>query len=166
METLKFFDAKKRIAIPKFDISGLCNIVSTLVFLFLMLYFIVMRAIGLHEVIALRNFNIVFLSGGILLALFFYGKKSKGKIGYSTGLKIGIRITLSSVIPFTLFVYYYLLTDDGFMSFLKTKFSTGESAVLAEEYIIPAVAAGITCIEGLLSGFVITFIAMQYFKEK
>ncbi|HXB39754.1 MAG TPA: hypothetical protein VNZ49_04380 [Bacteroidia bacterium] len=166
METSKFFDTKKRITIPKSEISGLCNIVSTLVFLYLMLYFIIMRAVGLHEVIALRNFNIVFLSGGILLALFFYGKKSKGKIRYSTGLKIGIRITLTSVIPFTLFVYYYLLTDDGFMTFLKTKFSTGKSTILPEEYIIPATAAGITCMEGLLSGLVVTFIAMQFFREK
>src|SRR5438552_3792241 len=121
METSKMLNAKKRTAIWKSDISGLCNITSALVFLYLMLYFIIMRAIGFYEMIALRNFNILFLCGGILLALLSYRKKNKG-IKYPTGIRIGLRITITSVIPFAAFIYYYLLTDDNFMNFLKAKF--------------------------------------------
>lgn len=165
METSKTLKRESKLKLFESDVSGLCNIAGALTFLFLMLYFIIMRSVGLHELFALRDFNFMFLLAGILLALSRYRKTRKSKIEYRTGLKIGMRITLTAVIPFALFIYFYINTDDSFMHVLRIKLYAGEFTAVLGEIISPAIAAGIICAEGLLSGALTTFIAMQYFKK-
>jgi len=165
METLKTTVTKKKIGFRASGISDLCNTMGMFVFLCLMLYFITMRAIGLYELFALRDFNIVFLVTGILFALSSYSKMSKDGADYLTGLKIGIRITLTAILPFALFIYFYLTTDTTFMNLLKTTLNMGEFTSILGEIISPAIAAVIIFLEGLLSGVIITFVAMQYYKK-
>jgi hypothetical protein len=166
METLKTNVDEKKSDLIKSDIFGLCTTMGTIVFLCLLTYFIIMRSIGLYALFALRDFNSVFLMGGIFIALSLYSKIIKGKIEYATGLKIWIRVTLTAVIPFALFIYFYLITDESFMALLKAKLNVGEYTGFLGEYMTPGIAAGIICLEGILSGIIITFIAMQYLKNK
>ena len=149
----------------KSDISVLCNGMGLLTFLSLMIYFLIMRSIGLHELFALRDINFIFLTGGIFFGLYLYGKESKSKIDYLTGIKIGTYITLIAIIPFSILIYSYLATDIVFMNLLTTHIKASEFLSIPDQFINPLSAAGIIFLEGLFSGILLTFIAMHYFKK-
>jgi len=163
METLELVKKAKRRKqeepnLVEFSAFSLCIEVALLVFSGFMGYFLIMRSVGLHEVFMLRYLNALFLFTGILLAMYTYKKNMKGVFNYKKGLKMGMFITLTSVIPFALFIFLYLNIDDGFLSLVekKTEF---------RDFISPATVAGFICLEGLCSGSIITFIVMQYFKK-
>jgi hypothetical protein len=142
------------------SIASICNGVGALTSACLICYFFIMSAFKLQEVLALRAFNFVFLVSGILLALRLYAKaKEEDKIEYFAGLKIGARVTLTAVITFAIFMALYLVYDDHLMNVIKETTGVGD-------YLNPLTVAGALCIEGLSSGFIITFIAMQYFKKE
>ena len=145
--------------LAEFSIFSLCIEVAVLVFSGFMGYFLIMRSVGLHEVFMLRYLNALFLLAGILLAIHSYKKNMKGAVNYKKGLKMGMFITLTAVIPFAVFIYLYLNIDDGFLSLVEknTEF---------REFISPGTVAGFICLEGLCSGSIITFIVMQFFKKK
>lgn len=144
----------------------LCNVIGALTFLFLMIYFLLMAAIGLRELYSLRDLNFLLLSGGILLGLHLYKKRVHATFDYTTGMKIGIRITVTSVLPFSLLIYSYLATDAKFINYFKTRLNTGEFFSISGDFITPLTLSAIICAEGIISGCLITAIAMQYFKKK
>jgi hypothetical protein len=142
------------------SVASLCNGVGLLTCACLVSYFFIMSAFKLQEVIELRGFNFVFILGGILLVLRLYSKTvEEDKIDYFVGLKIGIRVTFTAVILFAIFMALYLVYDDHLMTVIKTSTGVGD-------YLNPLTVAGAICIEGLSSGVIITFIAMQYFKKE
>jgi hypothetical protein len=142
------------------SIASLCNGTGILTCACLIGYFFLMSAFKLQEVLALRAFNFFILSGGILWALHFYRKASEeSKIDYFTGLKIGARITFTAVIMFAIFMALYLVYDGRLMYVIQENTGIGD-------YLNPLTIAGAICIEGIGSGFIITFIAMQYFKKE
>ncbi|HXU27319.1 MAG TPA: hypothetical protein VN698_08815 [Bacteroidia bacterium] len=140
------------------SIATLCNGVGLLTCLCLISFFFLMSAFKLQEVIELRGFNFVFFAGGILLALRLYNKAIEDRIDYFTGLKIGIRVVFTSIIPFAIFMALYLVYDDHLMNVIKQATGVGD-------YLNPLTVAGAIFMEGLSSGIIITFIAMQYFKK-
>jgi len=162
METLELIkkpEKKQREPnLAEFNAFSLCIEVAVLVFSGFMTYFLIMRSIGLHEVFMLRYLNALFLTAGIFLAIYSYKKNMKGVISYKKGLKMGMFITLTAVIPFATFIYLYLNIDDGFLNLVEknTEF---------REFISPITVAGFICLEGVCSGSIITFIVMQYFKR-
>ena len=72
---------------------------------------------------------------------------------------MGIWVTFMAVIPFALFIAIFLSYDDHLMMIIKQSTSIGE-------YLNPLTIFGSTCIEGISSGIIITFILMQYFKKE
>ncbi|HWY38444.1 MAG TPA: hypothetical protein VNY73_07780 [Bacteroidia bacterium] len=143
----------------EFRLSALCNKVGLSVSFLLFSYFILMRALGLHEVLALRTLNVFFLLGGIVYALRTFSKATSAEhIDYFTGIKIGAHVTFVAVIPFTLFICLYLGNDAAFMQLVKSKIGMGE-------FLSPIIVSGALFIEGISSGLIMTFIAMQYFKK-
>ena len=118
-----------------------------------------MRAVGLHEVFVLRYFNATFLVAGILYALLKEKKEAGNEFNYRKGLQIGTFITLISVIPFCVFLYFYLTMDDAFMDLIK-------ESTEVKEFLSPGSVTGLVCIEGISSGEIITFIIMQFLKRK
>ena len=163
MKTIHFSTEKEKgFESEKSDLSiaGLCNGAGTLTCACLIGYFFLMSAFKLQEVLALRAFNFFILLGGILLTFHFYRKASEEmKIDYFTGLKIGIRVVFTAVIPFAIFMALYLVYDGSLMYVIKENTGIGD-------YLNPLTIAGAICIEGIGSGMIITFMAMQYFKKE
>ena len=145
-------------SLSEFSVFNLCIETGVLVFFGFMSYFLIMRAIGLHEVFMLRYFNAIFLIAGILLAINSYKKNMKGIFNYKKGLQMGTFITLLAVIPFAIFIYLYLNIDDGFLGLV-------EKDVDLRDFVSPGTVACFICLEGVCSGSIITFIVMQYFKK-
>ncbi len=132
---------------------------AALVFAVLATYFFIMRGLGLYTEVYLRAFNFLILGGGILLALMRYAKLTRDKIDYFRGIQIGARITLMAVLPFAVLMGLYLRVDKEFMQYLRDNLTVGP-------YLTPFIAAGAIAVEGVVSGFIATFVFMPYFKKK
>ena len=145
---------------PDLSIASICNGTGILTCTCLIGYFFLMSAFKLQEVLALRAFNFFILLGGILWAFRLYIKATEeNKIDYFAGLKIGIRVVFTAVVPFAIFMAIYLVYDGHLMYVIKENTGIGD-------YLNPLTIAGAVCIEGLGSGMIITFIAMQYYKKE
>lgn len=139
--------------------STLSNWAGLSVLMSLIVFFIVMKLVGLFEVLELRYFNFIFLLSGILIAFYNYRKKNSVQgIDYLSGLRMGLRISLIAVLPFAIFMGIYLKVDEGFMNYVKENAEFGR-------YLSPGIVSGVIAIEGIASGVITTFIAMQYFKR-
>lgn len=125
----------------------------------LIAYFLTMRMFELHQVLLFRFFNFFFLLSGIIWALNAYKVKTGQKIDYFVGLYIGCYTTIISVIPFALFVLMYLNADTVFMQLIVESVPYGK-------FLTAGTASGAILIEGTSSGLIISFIAMQYYKDK
>jgi hypothetical protein len=137
----------------------LCYMVGLTIFVLLVGFFLIMKSLGLHEIISLHYFNGVFLLLGLFFALSSISKKNESnKIEYFNGIKTGMRMTLIAIIPFAIFIGLYLKIDTSFMTFLYHNSVFGH-------YLTPFVAGVVIAVEGIVSGFLLTFILMPYFKE-
>ena len=139
--------------------TDLCNSMGILTFLFLLFYFLVMRAMHLHEALILSAFNIIVLLIGIWLTLNIYSKRIHEKIDFNLGFKMGLHVTMLAVIPFALFICFYLYVDNAFMDFIKIHTMYGQ-------YFDPNIAALLVCLQGMTSGFVLTLILMQFYRKR
>jgi hypothetical protein len=140
-------------------LNQLCTRTGLIVCLCLIGYFFFMEAVGLQTVLVLRALNMIFMGGGILFALNRYSKLIRRKLDYFTGIRIGALVSLIASIPFALFVGIYLRLDPVFMSYLRENMPLGE-------YISVVAAAAAIAAEGVVSGLIITFIVMPYFKRQ
>jgi len=141
-------------------VMALCNRCGLLAFALLTGFFLIMKAFGLHEILAFRYFNVIFLAGCILMAFLLYRKKHDYKgIRYLTGIRMGIHVTLLGAILFSIFMGVYLAIDTGFMEYVQEHGQFGE-------FLTPVRAAGGVFIEGFASGAIITFSLMQLFKDE
>jgi len=129
--------------------------------LLLMCYFVIIRTFALENIFYLRLANIVFLLGGLLVAERLCSSRVAHKIEYLRGIRIGTQVTLAAVIPYSIFVWSYLKMDPELLSFVQNNSDFGK-------YLnpLPACAAGIVAIEGFVSGLVLTYVIMPYFKRK
>ena len=128
----------------------------------LIFYFLLMKAFGFHKYLELHYLNMIFLFLGLLYSI----KKIKlfsGELKYFEGLKIGILVTLTSIIIFNVFLLIYeFFIDPSFLTLLQDKLSFGFVKSPATTSFI---VFGIIFIEGLSSGFIITYMLMQYYKN-
>lgn len=125
----------------------------------LLVYFFAMAAAGLLEVVELRVFNFVFLLGGILYSINKIKNKRGSEFNYFEGLAAGFITTLYAIIPFAIFVFVYLWKiNPSFMQYIQDSIPLGK-------HLNPALAANTVLIEGIISGAIMSFIAMQYFKK-
>ena len=129
----------------------------------LILYFLLMRAFNLHYNLMLHYLNIIVLFLGLRYSL-KHIKLITGNIKYFEGLKSGIIVSLLSVIIFNIFMFTYMVfIDQAFYDFMMEKISFGN--VFSRQETIFGMM-GLITIEGLSSGFIITFILMQYYKSE
>lgn len=126
-------------------------------------YFVIMRLLNLHNFLELHYLNIVVLFLGLRYAIKRIILK-EGEIKYFEGLKAGIVVTLISIIIFNIFmVIYETVIDPSFLEFLKENIHLGNE-FSSQQTIFNVM--GILTIEGLSSGFIMTFILMQYYKSE
>lgn len=133
------------------------GIYTSLVMIF---YFLIMRMLNLHHILELHYFNILILFFGLRYAI-KHNILLKGEIRYFEGLKSGIVVTLITVFIFNIFMLIYeTIIDPAFLNHLK------ENIYLGDQFTTQTVfnVMGILTIEGLSSGFIMTYMLMQYYK--
>ncbi len=126
-------------------------------------YFVIMRFLNLHTYLELHYLNVVVLFLGLRYAIKRIILK-EGEIKYFEGLRSGIVVTLISIIIFNIFmVIYETVIDPPFLEFLKENIHLGNE-FSRQQTIFNVI--GILTAEGLSSGFIMTFILMQYYKSE
>jgi hypothetical protein len=126
-------------------------------------YFMIMRVFNLHYNLMLHYLNIIVLFFGLRYSI-KHIKLMTGDIKYFEGLKSGVIVSLISVLTFNLFLLIYTIyIDKPFYDFLNENISFG-NLFSYEETIFGMM--GLIIIEGLSSGFIMTYILMQYYKSE
>jgi hypothetical protein len=123
-------------------------------------YFMLMKALGLSQILELRFFNFVIMSVGLFIGISYYKRSVPfNQEFYLKGLAQGAMITLVTVVSFALFISFYLnYFDQPLLEHIRATFSTQKIDGFS---IFTAVF-----MEGLASGMIITFCAMQYLKRE
>lgn len=125
----------------------------------LLAYFFIMKGLGLSHIIELRIFNFLILATGICYSIYKLKSEVHEEDFYLKGLAEGIVTSIVSLVPFALFISIYLeYFDVALMEHIKSSVAMGE-------FINGFVIFFVIAMEGLASGAVITFCAMQYFKS-
>ncbi len=129
-----------------------------LTFLGLIAYFLVMKLVGLMHIVELRVLNLFILSYGVWLAIKQYIKDSEDKFVYLQTLALGVFVSLVAVLPFAIFIFFYMTWDAQFMQMIIANEWFGE-------YLNPYIISFLIFFEGILSGFFIAYTLMQYMKK-
>ena len=120
-------------------------------------YFMLMALFGLSQNLWLRMFNFIIMGTGVLLTL---RKLYSGaaKPDYYRGLAAGMITAVVGTISFAVFMTIYLSIDTAMMKVIK-------ESIYHARFMNPFIISVGLCIEGILSGYIITFTAMQWYKE-
>ena len=122
-------------------------------------FFLIMRMIGLTRIVELSYLSGIFLIIGIVVAISKFKRINRGFIRYFDGLGIGVVTAFVSSLILALFlVLYVAVFDSSYLEMMQASalFPAGLS-VLAMFWI--------TIAHGTWPGFIIGFIAMQWFKS-
>ncbi len=126
----------------------------------LIAFFFLMKAIGLVHNLELRALNILLVAGGVIGALReLKAKDSEKRLSYMSGFGCGMWTTGVGVTCFAVFVILYLSFADT--AFMQEITSTEPFA----RYLNPFTIFLTIMIEGIFSGILITYAALQFMKE-
>jgi hypothetical protein len=126
----------------------------------LIAYFFIMKAFNLAYVVELRFFNFLFIAAGICYGINHLKHRLHEQEFYLKGLAQGMIITAVAVTSFALFMSIYLTY---FNPLLMTEISHRVPYNGSLDGMIIFVSI---FMEGMASGAIITFSAMQYFKSE
>lgn len=125
----------------------------------LLAYFFLMKILGLHLVLELRFFNAVILAVGVCVGLAKLKREHPNGEYYLQGLGEGFFISVIATVPFALAISLYTLyVDAELLGQVTATFS--KSIYINALNIFTGLA-----MEGIASGTIIGFVAMQYFKR-
>ena len=125
----------------------------------LIAYFLLMKMMGLLDVLELRILNFFILLAGIIYAIKYLQSQNQENFEYFEGIAVGFLTACVSVISFGFFVFVYLkMIDPAFMQYIQ------ENSIFGH-YLTPGLAAVGIMIEGISSGAIISFACMQHFKR-
>lgn len=131
---------------------------GVITFLGLVAYFMIMKWVGLFEIHELRGLNFFILLAGIGYALKHYKEKNKDDFVYFHGLSLGLLTSLVAIIPFGVFIFFYLVIDVSFMQNLIENEPFGQ-------YFNPFILSFLVAFEGIFSGALMSFGFMQYMRK-
>lgn len=133
---------------------GLTTCIALIIFFFFMKYF------DLIQIVELRCLNFFILLGGVNAAFRYYRRETEPNVEYFSGFFFGFYTALYAVIPFALFVFLYLWKIEPTLIYrLKSNSLFMGVEITAEK------AAITTMIEGIVSGVLISYILMQYYRS-
>lgn len=124
----------------------------------LILYFLVVRLIGMHENPWLRLLNGIIVAYGIYSAIKNLKAETGVKFNYFEGFKIGIFAGFIATLLFTLFMGIYIFHIDT--AFAEKIMAMGLGSYATE----PGILLFIILIEGFASTVVLSLLFMQKFK--
>ena len=119
-----------------------------------------MKYTNLIGVIELRSLNFAILLIGLILTFRYCRLKSQMHIGYIKGISLGIFTSVVSIVLFALFIYiYFSKVDPLLLQQLRN------NAPMMGQYLTPFSAAFTIIVEGGISGLILPFAIMQYYKN-
>ena len=125
----------------------------------LILYFLLMKLLGLEHIFELRMFNFVIMGVGVYFALRLRYFILHEKVGYLRGLMTGLRTGFTALFIFVIFMSVYVMVfDRNILEIMEVKGAWGSAGTIYE-------LAGIVVIEGAAGVFILAFMNMQYFKR-
>ncbi|MBL7920032.1 MAG: hypothetical protein JNJ40_06935 [Bacteroidia bacterium] len=160
METSQVYTREKHLKRSNSQLSTISIGVGLATSFALVIYFVLIRTFALESIFYLRLVNAVILLAGLLIGERLCSSRIAHKIDYLKGIRIGTQITLAATIPYSIFIWTYLKMDSELLAFIQ---NTNFGRYLNP---LPACAAGIVAIEGFVSGLVLTYVIMPYFKRK
>ncbi|MDX5418178.1 MAG: DUF4199 domain-containing protein [Hymenobacteraceae bacterium] len=129
----------------------------------LIVYFFLMKLLGLVHIVELRFLNGLLMAIGVTLAIRAYKISVHGNIGYFRGLGTGAITAVVATVLFASFMLIYIkVGGEEMVEMLTADQYFGERIQATPGVVIFSVLM----LEGLISGFMIAFIAMQYFKRR
>lgn len=131
------------------------EIYGSIIALGLAVYFFLMYAMGLVHVIELRLLNLVIMLGGIYFALRQYKKTHDGHLNYFRALSTGVATAVIGASTFAAFLLIYLKIDANLMRSIIENEPMGR-------YLNEYVAAAVVAMEGVFSGFTMTYLLLNY----
>lgn len=131
------------------------QIYGTLITLALILYFFIIYAAGFIYVTELRVLNLFIQVAGIYLAIKQFRRTHAGHINYLRAMSVGVGTSFIATSTFVLFLFIYLSLDASLMNIIKTHAPLGD-------YLDPYIATFSVWLEGIFSGFMATFIIVNY----
>jgi len=131
------------------------EIYGTFIALGLIAYFLLSCAIGIVHIVELRLLNFPIIVAGVYFALRQYQNSHDGSLNYFRGLITGIATATIGTLTFVLFLYaLFMLNNELYQSVVKD----GPMGVHQNVYLATFAVA----IEGVFSGFMATYIIMNY----
>ncbi|MBA3986141.1 MAG: DUF4199 domain-containing protein [Flavobacteriales bacterium] len=123
----------------------------------LIVYFLILKVIGLHVYPVLSAFNGVIIGAGIFMAISFY-KKTHAEFKFEKGFQAGLFSGFLGSILFTVFMAIYIYHLDA-------EFATNILGNWESNYNYPSLLLATVLIMGLATSFVLTLSFMQLLKE-
>jgi hypothetical protein len=133
----------------------IAEIYGTLMAIALTVYFLIMYAVGLAHVLELRLLNLAILLAGVYYALKQYRRTHNGELNYFRALAIGVAASSIGVTTFAFILFIFLRLNDNFMMHIIANEPMGD-------YLNPYIAAAAIMIEGVTSGFFVTFVLLNW----
>ena len=124
----------------------------------MIVFFILMKLIGMATVVEFRFLNFIIMFIGIRYALLSMRILNNGKLEYLSGMLRGFLTSLLTSLFFAAFLFIYLSFDYNFMGFLKETQAFGH-------YLSPASSALVTVIEGVAGGSIISYAMMHLYNR-
>jgi hypothetical protein len=121
----------------------------------LIVYFLLMRAIGLAHHVELRLLNLAILGVGIYFALRKFKATHEGQLNYFRGLVTGVTTAAIGSMAFALFLFIYMKVDGGMMQAVIEQDRMGR-------YLNAYIAAFVVALEGVFSGLLMTFVLLNW----
>lgn len=121
----------------------------------LILYFFIMKLMGLAQITELRLINLPIYLIGMHLTFQQYRKANHGRLDYFHGMLVGAATTFVCVTIFAVFVFAYLQLNQHFMEIVKTHAPMGE-------YLTAYSAAFSLWLEGIFAGYLSCFILVNW----
>ncbi len=121
----------------------------------LILFFLIMRLIGLGHHAELRLFNLVILTVGIFMALKKFKQTHATHLNYFRGLITGVATGGIASLIFGLFLFLYMKLDKDLMQSIIDNEPMGR-------YLNAYIAAFIVVLEGFFSGLLVTFVILNW----
>jgi hypothetical protein len=142
-----------------FSIERIGLIAGLVTSLVLVAYFMLMKALNLAHIIELRFFNFLIMAVGICSGIVYLKHRTQEHEFYLKGLAEGMIITVTAVVSFAIFMTLYLTQIDRV---LMHEISTRVPYTGTMDGMVIFVSI---FMEGMASGAIITFAAMQYLKR-
>ncbi len=121
-------------------------------------FFLLMKVLGLHERTVVAYANGIFLVGGIILALSEYKRLTNNRVNYLPGLGVGFLTSLVSSVILALFFVAYSAIDKEFASHVMTANLFGVPLSIMMIFFV-------IILHATVAGTFVGFIAMQFFKR-